>query len=97
MLHRINPPPDDDERQKAVALGYDPDSDESPKVLAKGMGQLAENIIEVAKQNRIPIREDNVLVQSLAALDLEENIPPELYVVVAEVLAYVYRIKQKRV
>ena len=60
------------------------------------MGKLADNIIDLARRNRVPIREDKALVQSLAALDLDETIPPELYVVVAEVLAYVYRIKQKR-
>lgn len=84
-------------RQLAVALGFDVDKDSVPKVLAKGAGHVAARIIELAKEHNIPIREDADLVQALAKLDLGEIIPPELYPAVAEVLAYVYRINNKKV
>lgn len=84
-------------RQLAVALGYDVDKDSSPKVLAKGAGHIAARIIELAKEHNIPVREDADLVQALAKLDLGEFIPSELYPAVAEVLAYVYRMNNKKV
>lgn len=80
---------------QATALGYDPQKDPAPRVLASGRGLIAEQIIALAKENNIPIREDPVLAATLATLDINETIPPELYSVVAEVLAYIYRIRQK--
>jgi flagellar biosynthesis protein len=62
-------------------------------VLATGQGRLAEQIIATARANGIPIRDDPVLAAALATLELDTVIPPELYAVVAEVLAYVYRVK----
>jgi flagellar biosynthesis protein len=84
------------EPRRAVALGYDPEKDEAPRVLATGGGAVAERILALAKENGIPIQEDPVLVAALAGLDLETAIPPELYAVVAEVLAFVYRVQQRR-
>ncbi len=84
-------------RQLAVALGYDVDKDASPKVVAKGAGHIAAKIIELAKEHDIPIREDADLVQALSKLDLGELIPSELYPAVAEVLAYVYKMNNKKV
>ena len=80
---------------KAVALGYDMDQDDAPKVLASGRGAIAEKIIALAKANHIPIQEDPILVSALETLDVGSTIPPELYLVVAEVFAYVYRIKER--
>lgn len=77
-------------RQLAVALHYE-DTDDAPRILAKGQGYVAERIIELAEQQGIPIREDADLTASLAQLDLGEAVPPELYQAVAEVLAYIYR------
>ncbi|MBP5233603.1 MAG: EscU/YscU/HrcU family type III secretion system export apparatus switch protein [Planctomycetes bacterium] len=88
--------PNQPKRQLAVALGYDVDKDAVPKILAKGAGKVAAKILELAKQNNIPIREDADLVQALAQLDLGEFIPAELYPAVAEVLAYVYRQNGRR-
>lgn len=82
-------------RPTAVALGYDPDRDIAPRILAKGGGWLSEKIIELARANNIPIRKDPLLVGALAKLEVDETIPVELYQVVAEVLAYVYRIRGK--
>lgn len=80
----------------AVALSYDSEHDLAPKVVASGKGLMAEQIIALAQANQIPIQEDEVLTQALAQVDLEQVIPPELYSVVAEILAFVYRIRQKR-
>ncbi len=83
-------------RQLAVALGFDLERDSSPKVVAKGEGKVAEKIIELAKQNGVPVRTDEDLVQSLAQIDLGHAIPPKLYAAVSEVLAYVYRMGQRK-
>lgn len=82
-------------KSKAVALTYDQEKDSAPKVVAKGSGQVAEKIIETAKAHQVPLVEDENLVQVLEALDLETQIPPELYRAVAEVLAFVYRLNRK--
>lgn len=80
-------------RPQAVALGYDAERDAAPRVLAAGQGVVAEQILAIAREHQIVIREDPLLVSALAALNVGEMIPPELYAVVAEVLAYVYRVK----
>lgn len=82
-------------KSKAVALTYDKDKDAAPKLVAKGRGQVAEKIIETARAHHVPLVEDQNLVQVLEALDLETQIPPELYRAVAEVLAFVYRLNGK--
>lgn len=73
----------------AVALGYDPNEDGAPKVIASGRGALAEKIIEQAKDNKIPVHEDDKLAETLSRLEIGEMIPPELYEVVAEILVFV--------
>ena len=78
-------------RRRAVALRYDRHKEQSPRVVAHGRGYLAERIIEMAKAEGITVYEDTDLVTMLAALDLHAEIPPKLYQVVAEVLAFVYR------
>lgn len=87
----------DDGRQKAVALGYEPENDDAPRVLASGKGIIAKKIIDVARKNGIPIRDDPVLVAALSEIDINKTIPPEMYRVVAEVLSYIYRIQQKQI
>jgi flagellar biosynthesis protein len=82
--------------RRAVALRYTPGKDRAPKVVAKGRGTLAERILEVARAHDIPIREDKNLVQILSRLDLDQQIPAELYRVVAEILAFVYRVSRQR-
>ncbi len=77
---------------KAVALKYDRKKDNAPRVIAKGRGEIAEKIIEVARAHNVPLYEDKNLIQILEALDLETEIPPELYRAVAEVLAFIYRL-----
>ena len=83
-----------DKIPKAVALKYDQEKDHAPKVTAKGRGEIAEKIIEIAKAHNLPLYEDQNLVQILEALELETEIPPELYRAVAEVLAFIYRLNK---
>ncbi len=79
---------------KAVALKYDQEKDHAPKVIAKGRGEIAEKIIDIAKAYHLPLHEDKNLVQILEALELETEIPTELYRAVAEVLAFIYRLNK---
>ncbi|OKY75668.1 MAG: FhlB domain-containing protein [Desulfobulbaceae bacterium DB1] len=79
------------QRKKAVALRYDQKKDASPKVVGKGSGHLAEKLLELAKKHDIPIHEDADLVEVLAKLEINEEIPESTYFIVAEILAFVYR------
>ena len=79
----------------AVALQYDP-SEEPPKVIASGKGQIAERILEKAEESLVPVYEDEGLAKTLSKLELGEAIPPELYGVVAEVLVFVDRMDKIR-
>ena len=80
-----------DKRKKAVALRYDTKKDTAPVAVGKGIGLAAERIIALAKEHGIPIHEDADLVEILAKLELNEQVPPATYVVVAEILAFIYR------
>ncbi len=82
-------------RKKAVALKYDAGKDNAPKISAKGSGAVAEKIIELARERGIPLKEDPDLAQMLMQLDWYEEIPSALYQVVAEVLAFAYRMNRK--
>lgn len=73
----------------AVALSYDPEGGEAPVVVAAGKGALAEKIIEESQKSDIPQYEDAKLADSLMKLDIGDNIPEELYEVVAQVLLFV--------
>ena len=82
-------------KAKAVALKYNKEKDAAPKITAKGSGIIAEKIVETAQAHNVPLYEDKNLVQVLEALELETEIPPELYRAVAEVLAFIYRLNAK--
>lgn len=82
-------------RRKAVALRYKTDEDSAPRIVAKGSGHLADRIIEIAKEHGVTLYDDPDLVTLLAKLNLDTEIPPDLYKAVAEVLAFVYRINKK--
>jgi flagellar biosynthesis protein len=86
---------DEKKTKKAVALKYSPVDDGAPKVAAKGRGYIADKILEVAKEHDIPIKEDSDLIEILYKLDIEQEIPPEIYIVVAEILAFVYKVNKK--
>jgi len=76
---------------RAVALRYDRERSRAPEVTAKGEGELARRILELARAHDVPVREDADLVELLAACDLGAEIPIELYQSVAELLAHLYR------
>lgn len=79
----------------AVAIQYDPDKADAPKVVAKGKNLIAQNIKKVAEENEIPIVENKPLARALyAEVEIGDFIPEELYHAVAEVLAYVYKLKK---
>ena len=90
-----DPETNPDAPQQAVALKYDTEKDRAPKVAAKGRGYVAENILAAARQNTIPVYQNKSLVNMLMALEIDREIPPELYRTIAEVMAYVYRIDKK--
>jgi flagellar biosynthetic protein FlhB len=80
----------------AVALRYHPEKDEAPIVLAKGKDYLAMKIIEIAQQHKIPMKEDRPLAHALyAAVEVNDQISPEFYQAMAEIMAWVYRLKQE--
>ena len=75
----------------AVALGYDAQQHNAPIVLAKGQGQIAEKIIQIAIDNNIEIRQDEDLLQILKAVDINDEIPIEAFAAVAEIISYIYQ------
>jgi flagellar biosynthesis protein len=83
-------------RRKAVAIRYQPPKDRAPVVAAKGAGFVAEKIIELARANAVPIREDGNLIQVLSLIDVDQKIPPHAYRAVAEILAFLYRVNRPK-
>lgn len=77
----------------AAALHYDDSDDGAPKVVASGKGLVAAKIIEMAKERNIPIEEDMSLVAELIDMDLGDNVPPQLYSVIAEILLLIERME----
>lgn len=79
------------ETLRAAALRYDRGIDRAPRVVARGEGHLAERILATAREHGVPIHEDRALVQVLTKLEVETEIPLEVYQAVAEILAFLYR------
>ena len=77
--------------RRAAALRYDRDESPVPRVVTRGDGLLAERILAIAREHNIPIHQDPALVNVLSQLDLDEQIPPALYLAIAEVLSFLYR------
>jgi flagellar biosynthesis protein len=84
-----------DALHRAVALRYDRDKENAPRIIAKGSGHIAERIIEIARAQGIAIYEDKELIELLSKLEVYEVIPVQLYQVIAEALAFVYRLNKK--
>lgn len=82
-----------DDRQAAIALAY-ADGASAPRVVAKGRGLIAQTIIERAREAGIYVHESPELVALLMQVDIDREIPPQLYVAVAEILAWVYRLER---
>jgi flagellar biosynthesis protein len=86
---------DNDERSLAVALAYAP-GDSAPRVVAKGRGIIAEAIIARARENDVYVHQSAEMVALLMQVDLDARIPPQLYLAVAELLAWLYRIEERQ-
>ena len=79
-----------------MALGYNRQKDNAPRVLATGSGEVAKNIINLAKSHDIPIKEDADLIEVLSKVDLNEEVPPNLYKAVAEIFNFLYQMTNKK-
>ena len=84
--------PDNDPLKSAIALAYT-QSDAAPRVVAKGRGLIAQNIIARAREHGVYVHESPELVSLLMQIDLDQRIPPQLYIAVSELLAWVYRLE----
>ncbi len=78
----------------AVALHYDGTG--APRVTAKGAGLVAEHILTLAEEHGVPLREDKEMVQLLSHIELGSEIPYELYVAVAEIIAFAYLVRGRK-
>ena len=87
---------DDVLNQKAVALTYDEDNQAAPVIVASGMGYMARKIVETAKENGVPVYEDNSLATVLTQLDLGSEIPEELYAAIVDIYVYFLNYGEKR-
>ena len=84
-----------EKRKEAIALKYNTELDSAPKVVAKGKGIIADEILSKAKEFGVPIQEDPSLVEVLSQLEINQTIPEDLYSVVAELFAFIYRADQQ--
>ncbi|MBT5935451.1 EscU/YscU/HrcU family type III secretion system export apparatus switch protein [Sulfurimonas sp.] len=82
-------------KEKAVALKYDASTNSAPKVTAKGEGFTAKNIIKIAEENDIPIKKDEDLVELLSKVDIDREVPAEMYQAIAEVFSFLYKTSKK--
>ena len=83
----------ENEQPVAVALHYD--GENAPKVTAKGYGELAQEIINIAHEHNIPLQENSELVFLLSKLELGDEIPEALYIAIAEIIAFAYYLQGK--
>ena len=77
--------------EKAVALHYNSEDGDAPRLVAKGRGYTARQIIDAARAAGVPVSEDADLVEILSQIELDQEIPPDLYGAVAEILSWVYK------
>ncbi len=84
-----------DKIKKATALKYNEKLNVAPKITAQGSGQIAKNIIQIARENNIPIKEDEDLINILSQIELNTEIPEELYKAVAEIFSFIYGLSSK--
>ena len=75
----------------AVALRYEKSKDSAPRVVATGRGWLGQKIIDVAREHGVPLEQNPELAEALSALELDEEIPEQLYRVVAQILGFILR------
>ncbi|MBV0934557.1 EscU/YscU/HrcU family type III secretion system export apparatus switch protein [Marinobacterium weihaiense] len=87
---------DDRPERSAVALKYDKDKPGAPRVVAKGQGLIAEQILALAEEHDIHIHQSPELIEVLIRMELGEEIPEALYRAIAEVIAFAYGLKAER-
>jgi len=81
--------------RKAAALRYDTSKESAPRVVAKGKGKSADNIIKIAELHNLPIKKDEDLIELLSKVELDKEVPAELYKAVAEVFSFIYKVTNK--
>jgi flagellar biosynthesis protein len=81
--------------RKAAALRYNKDKESAPRVIAKGQGKSAENIIKIAELHNLPIKKDEDLMELLSKVELDKEVPAALYKAVAEVFSFIYKTTNK--
>ena len=84
------------DQKKAMALSYEQSMD-APHVVAKGTGIVAERMLEIALANGVPVHEDPALLSLLSALNIEEQIPEDVYQVIAELFVFLYQMEQGKI
>ncbi len=82
--------------KKAAALRYDTSKESAPRLLAKGQGQSAENIIKIAQLHNLPIKKDEDLIELLSKVEIDKEVPEALYKAVAEVFSFIYKVTNKQ-
>ncbi|MCK4974816.1 MAG: EscU/YscU/HrcU family type III secretion system export apparatus switch protein [Sulfurimonas sp.] len=82
--------------KKAAALRYDSSKESAPRLLAKGQGQSAENIIKIAQLHNLPIKKDEDLIELLSKVEIDKEVPEALYKAVAEVFSFIYKVTNKQ-
>ena len=83
-------------KQKAAALRYDTKKENAPRLIAKGEGKTAENIIKIAELHNLPIKKDEDLIELLSKVEIDKEVPDTLYKAVAEVFSFVYKITKNK-
>ena len=83
-------------KKKAVALGYNREKNSAPKVLATGSGEIANKIISLAREHEIPIKEDPDLIEILSKVEIDQEVPPNLYKAIAEIFSFLYKVTNKK-
>ncbi len=81
--------------KQAAALRYDKEKENAPRVIAKGQGNTAENIIKIAELHNLPIRKDEDLIELLSKVELNKEVPEALYKAVAEIFSFIYKMTKK--
>ena len=81
---------------KAAALRYDTNKENAPRLVAKGEGKTAQNIIKIAELHNLPIKKDEDLIELLSNVELDKEVPDALYKAVAEVFSFVYKMSRKK-
>lgn len=82
--------------KSAIALGYDKVKDQAPRIIATGRGEVAAAILAAAGEHGVPVHTDHPLAEALVRLEIGQQVPPELYAAIAEVLAFLWHLEQEQ-